>query len=129
MATSIPASASSPASIIPVGPPPAITTACSVTTTPVSVGSGSASHSAARPGPCRKPPGAQYVESGGVLAIPPFRCRGLPRPGLSARWRTAPALLPPPTAATPRSLAARDAVPTQHAARHPAPAVLGGALG
>ena len=29
IATSIPASANSPASIIPVGPPPAITTACS----------------------------------------------------------------------------------------------------
>src|SRR5262245_47921998 len=31
MATSTPASANSPASINPVGPPPAITTACSVT--------------------------------------------------------------------------------------------------
>src|SRR5207253_7995997 len=33
IATSTPASASSPASIIPVGPPPAITTACSVMAT------------------------------------------------------------------------------------------------
>ena len=35
MATSTPANASSPASISPVGPPPAITTACSVIATPV----------------------------------------------------------------------------------------------
>jgi hypothetical protein len=35
MATSIPANASSPASISPVGPPPAITTAWSVLATPV----------------------------------------------------------------------------------------------
>ena len=34
MATSTPANASSPANISPVGPPPAITTACSVMPTP-----------------------------------------------------------------------------------------------
>src|ERR1700686_3452419 len=63
MTTSVPANVSSAASIIPVGPPPAITTACSVIRHP---------HfrrlwfrdSAARPGSCRKPPGALYTENG-----------------------------------------------------------------
>ncbi len=39
MATSTPANANSPANISPVGPPPAITTACSVIVPPTSVGS------------------------------------------------------------------------------------------
>src|ERR1700719_4351721 len=38
MATSTPAKANSPANISPVGPPPAITTACSVIVPPISVG-------------------------------------------------------------------------------------------
>src|SRR5712671_5674890 len=57
MATSMPASASSPANISPVGPPPATTTACSAIRHPqppqVLV---SAGDSAARPGSCRKGP-------------------------------------------------------------------------
>ena len=51
MTTSIPARASSPASISPVGPPPAITTACSViATAPIR----------ARPSPSR--PGSSVVD-------------------------------------------------------------------
>src|SRR5438445_10112902 len=66
MATSTPASASSPANISPVGPPPATTTACSAIRHPhfrpeVQVAAGD---SAARPGPCRKPLGARYTENG-----------------------------------------------------------------
>src|SRR5262245_52191500 len=57
MATSIPASASSPASISPVGPPPAITTACSVIAARASGDPGSAAHhkgAAPRPGRLRR---------------------------------------------------------------------------
>src|SRR6202011_5380470 len=59
MATSIPANANSPANISPVGPPPAITTACSVMVR----------DSTARPGSCRKPPGALYAGSGEALVL------------------------------------------------------------
>ncbi len=64
--TATSANASSPASISPVGPPPAIT-ARSVTDIAHLPSCGfrqSAGDSAARPGSCRKPPGALYVESG-----------------------------------------------------------------
>src|SRR3979490_1357284 len=71
MATSTPANANSPPNISPVGPPPATATACSAIglRPPISPLSypqvlAWASDSAARPGSCRKPPGALYVESG-----------------------------------------------------------------
>src|SRR3954449_2847225 len=63
-----PASASSPASIIPVGPAPAITTACSlIATFPSRPVLTSVADSSARPGACGKPPGGRYPESGRAL--------------------------------------------------------------
>src|SRR5919197_2434059 len=79
MTTSIPANASSPANISPVGPPPAITTACLVidTSRPDIAATTHASRSsqfrrhrlaagdyAARPGACGKPPSVGYIECG-----------------------------------------------------------------
>src|ERR1700674_3951916 len=64
MATSTPASASSPATISPVGPPPAITTLCSVIRPPFPKVLVSAGDSAARPGSCHKPQAVQYTENG-----------------------------------------------------------------
>src|ERR1700674_4801326 len=72
MATSTPASASSPATISPVGPPPAITTLCSVIRPPFPKVLVSAEDSAARPGSCHKPQAVQYTENGKerVLSFP-----------------------------------------------------------
>src|ERR1700738_1119239 len=95
IATSTPDNVNSPANISPVGPPPATTTACSATGStaprhpcvdndppipplPFPQVLVSASDSAARPGSCRKPPGALYVESGKewVTSLPlPFVVR------------------------------------------------------
>src|ERR1700732_2324973 len=71
MATSTPASASSPANIIPVGPPPAITTACSFIVPPFVGSCASADDDAAWPGPCRKPPVRNNLEVGrrGILFL------------------------------------------------------------
>src|SRR5579872_5771796 len=77
--TSTRASASSPANISPVGPPPAITTACPLIATPQSALRPSRNafrplislsllvsvhNHAARLGSCRKPPGGLYTSSG-----------------------------------------------------------------
>src|SRR5215470_4018105 len=62
MATSTPASANSPANISPVGPAPAIATACPVIATLQSVFH--EGNHALRGGPCRKSPGASYTGSG-----------------------------------------------------------------
>src|SRR3954471_9637447 len=63
-----PASASSPASIIPVGPAPAITTACSlIATFPSRPVLTSVADCSARPGACGKPPSGRYPESGRAL--------------------------------------------------------------
>src|SRR5918992_4351061 len=77
IATSTPANANSPANISPVGPPPAITTACSVIAT-LRPYTATTTHAfrcphfrrfwlaagdyAARPGACRKPPGRYKLE-------------------------------------------------------------------
>src|SRR5436190_177530 len=69
MTTSIPANASSPANISPVGPPPAITTACSVISTPRTPDRRQrTSHGQHVWGACGKPPRSRYVASGGVGA-------------------------------------------------------------
>src|SRR6187455_3461966 len=88
-ATSTPASASSPASISPVGPPPAITTSCSVNPALPSLPA-SAGDSTTRPGSCRKPQGARYAGGGR---------RGRPRSRAASSRRmpamAAPASIPP----------------------------------
>src|SRR5215204_3009669 len=110
MATSTPANANSAASISPVGPPPAITTACSVIAT-------------LRPASRRSPP-AHHIPR------PPRRpCRTARRP-----TRPRAGAGPPPTAASPRSPAGAPAgrlaptarrhgpaAPRSPAARTPAP--------
>src|SRR5687768_9234590 len=130
IATSTPANASSPANIRPVGPPPAITTACSVIGT-LRLASplarltprfrqilASAGDSARRPGSCRKPPRALYVESGGAVG-PPFLCVDLPLVRL-ARMRgripqgqPPPAHVQPPPELEPGHGVLRDAAKTQ----------------
>src|SRR5256885_14288945 len=68
MRTSVPASVSSAASIIPVGPPPAITTACS-DTHPSSFLNVCGGDSAPYPGACSKPGGRCYIEIEGGLSV------------------------------------------------------------
>src|SRR5215217_5341188 len=98
MATSTFANASSPANISPVGPPPAITTACSVI-------------AALRPASCRSPP-AHHIPR------PPRRpCRTARRPTRPRAWAG-----PPPTAASPRSPADAPAGRPAPAARRHGPA-------
>src|SRR4051794_13630870 len=66
MTTSTPAKASSPANISPVGPPPAITTACSVMT-----------HGQHDSVACGKPPPSRYASTGGegygLISTPALR--------------------------------------------------------
>src|SRR5215216_6813908 len=81
MATSTPANANSPANISPVGPPPAITTACSVIATP-------------RPA-SRRPPPARHIPR-----LPRRPCRTARRPAPAAR-RHGPAAPRSPAARTP----------------------------
>src|SRR5829696_3628922 len=88
MATSTPANANSPANISPVGPPPAITTACSVI-------------AALRPASRRSPP-ARHIPR-----PPRGPCRTARRP-----TRPRAGAGPPPTAASPRSPA--DALADRH---------------
>src|SRR5215211_3725151 len=100
MATSTPANASSPANISPVGPPPAITTACSVIATP-------------RPASRRSPPARHNPR-------PPQRpCRTARRP-----TRPRAGAGPPPTAASPRSPAGAPAGRPAPAARRHGPAAV-----
>src|SRR6185295_12534566 len=82
MTTSTPANANSPANISPVGPPPAITTACSVIATlrPHAFRDShfrrlwQAGDAAAPPGPYRKPP-VRYI-----LRVPRSGSHGRDRP-------------------------------------------------
>jgi hypothetical protein len=64
MATSTLAIANSPATIIPVGPPPAITTACPSISRISLIGCGFERDYEARPRPCCKSPCARYPNSG-----------------------------------------------------------------
>src|SRR5262249_33280243 len=90
MATSIPASANSPANIRPVGPPPAITTACLVMSRLLCLPAGG--DAAGRGPPYGKPPWGLYSEVGGAGACdlaanftPPQSCAA--RPGRKRRAR------------------------------------------
>src|SRR5438445_1243779 len=65
MATSTPANANSPANIIPVGPPPATTTACSaIRHPPIPVGSGFGRRFCSTTRVLPQAPGALYTENG-----------------------------------------------------------------
>src|SRR6266508_2091807 len=87
MRTSVPANVSSAASIIPVGPPPAITTACS-DITPLLVSQHLSGNSAPYPGACGKPGGRYYIEVEGVGLTSPC----CPRAHRYRRWLVASSL-------------------------------------
>src|SRR5215208_652018 len=97
MATSTPANANSAASISPVGPPPPITTACSVIAT-------------LRPASCRPPP-AHHIPR-----LPRRLCRTAWRPTRPRAWAG-----PPPTAASPRAPSGAPAGRPAPAARRHGP--------
>jgi 2-polyprenyl-6-methoxyphenol hydroxylase-like FAD-dependent oxidoreductase len=81
MATSTPANASSPANIIPGGPPPAITTACSVNNKLMSLllipeSPADAGDSTAPAGSCRKSPGVELSDGRSLRAKYLVGCDG-----------------------------------------------------